>query len=88
MGRKNKVKKESRFEDKKEKKDEEYEDYKDNEDKMIDIQTEEDYLTKSIIFDIQRAMIDYTEQLSIPLCEYLTVENLENFVLNLSNRRN
>ena len=69
------------------KEEEDYEDYED-----IYIEEEKDTLLRQqvyeqnqldIICDIRIAMIKYCDKLSIPLCDYLTIDIFEKFIENL-----
>lgn len=79
MGRKNKIKKEP-------KQIENINLDEDNQDqKEVDLD-EEEYKKQCIIYDIQQEMIEYVNNMSLPLCDYLTVEAIDNYILDLQNK--
>jgi hypothetical protein len=79
MGRKNKIQKEQAdiVED------DPYEKLEIENSILMNKKEELEYEQDNIILDIQKTMIEYVDELSIPLCEYLTTDLLKNFIVNL-----
>lgn len=76
MGRKNTVRKERVVEVNDE---HEHENESDSEVGHIKQQIEDEYLFETVL-ELQKALIDFTNDGGYPLCEFLDIQNVENFV--------
>lgn len=59
---------------------ENFETYLEGEEQLEEEATQEDYDYYKDIYALKRTMTDYCQDVSIPLCEYLSAEDLARFI--------